>query len=308
VDIYLNGGATPALDNVAFRTATAFLDLPAESEIVVGIAPGTSTGPAGIIASFPFTLVNGASYIIVANGIVSATGYNPAPAFSLDVFAGAREEATVATEVNILVQHGCTDAPEVQVAELAVLGGAVIVAPFSYGDFDGYLEVPTANYALQVQLPNGTPVAAYSAPLATLSLDGAALTVLASGFLSPANNSNGPNFGLWAALATGGALVELPLITNISVNENQDNALALNAWPNPANDVLNLSIDAKESRRVAATMTDMTGRVVLEVPNTIINTGENRLEIDLSQLAQGMYSLAVVGENGIRTIAVQVAR
>jgi len=72
--------------------------------------------------------------------------------------------------------------------------------------------------------------------------------------------------------------------------------------------VLNLSIDAKESRRVAATMTDMTGRVVLEVPNTIINTGENRLEIDLSQLAQGMYSLAVVGENGIRTIAVQVAR
>jgi len=92
------------------------------------------------------------------------------------------------------------------------------------------------------------------------------------------------------------------------VNENQDNALALNAWPNPANDVLNLSIDAKESRRVAATMTDMTGRVVLEVPNTIINTGENRLEIDLSQLAQGMYSLAVVGESGIRTIAVQVAR
>ncbi len=82
-----------------------------------------------------------------------------------------------------------------------------------------YLEVPTADYSLQVQTADGTPVADLPAPLATMGLTGQAITVIASGFLNPMNNSDGPAFGLWVALATGGPLVELTNTTGITAPE-----------------------------------------------------------------------------------------
>lgn len=305
VDIYINGDL--ALEDVPFRSATEFLSIPAEVELVFGIAPGNSTSAADVIAEFPFTLENERTYIVVANGIVSPTGYSPAPAFNLDVFAQGREEATVATNTDVLVMHGSTDAPVVDVAEILVPAGTV-VNDLAYGSFAGYLELGTANYALQVQTADGTPVVTYDAPLAGLGLEGQAITVLASGFLDPSNNSNGPAFGLYVALAGGGDLVPLPVITNVGVNSLADDALTVSAWPNPANDVLNVSIDARELRQVSATITDMTGRVVVQVPASVINVGENRLQIGTAQLSEGLYSLSLIGNEGITTIPVQVMR
>ncbi|MBK9418467.1 MAG: DUF4397 domain-containing protein [Flavobacteriales bacterium] len=219
VDVYINGGAEPAIDDFAFRTATPYIDLPAGVDLEIGIAPGTSAGPQDIIPGLTFTynLADGETYVLVANGIVSPVGYSPAPAFGLDVFAPGREASTVAGNVDILVLHGSTDAPTVQVAETAVLGGAVVVPPFSFGEFSAdYLEVPAVDLTLEVQLPDGTPVVAYDAPLATLGLADAAIVAVASGFLAPANNSNGPGFGVWVALPSGGPLVQLPLATEPS--------------------------------------------------------------------------------------------
>jgi hypothetical protein len=216
VDVYVNNGATPAIDNFAFRTATPFIDLPAGVDITVGIAPGNSAGPQDIIPGLSYTYVLNANetYVLVANGIVSGSGYDPAPAFGIDVFAPGRESAAVAGNTDILVVHGSTDAPTVQVAETAVLGGAVVVPPFSYGEFSSdYLEVPAVDLTLEIQLPDGTPVVAYDAPLNTLGLADAALVALASGFLDPTMNSNGPAFGIWVALPSGGPLVELPVST-----------------------------------------------------------------------------------------------
>ncbi|MEZ4738654.1 MAG: DUF4397 domain-containing protein [Flavobacteriales bacterium] len=306
VDIYVNDAIL--LEDVAFRTATPFLDVPAGVDLAVGIAPGNSTGAGDIIATFDYNLADGGSYIIVANGIVSGSGYNPSVPFDLNVFDMAREAATDMMNTDVLVIHGSTDAPTVDVAELAFLDGATVIDDLEYGTFAGYLELGTADYALQVQTADGVPVATYSAPLATLGLDGAAITVVASGFLDPMMNSNGSSFGLWVALADGGALVPLPLITNVGLNELEDNALAVSVWPNPANDMLNISVDARDERRVNARMTDMTGRVVIESTNAILNAGENRLMMDLNGLSQGMYTLSLMSEQGIRTIPVQVSR
>jgi biopolymer transport protein ExbD len=44
----------------------------------------------------------------------------------------------------------------------------------------------------------------------------AALVAVASGFLSPSNNSNGPAFGIWVALPSGGDLIPLPIATEPS--------------------------------------------------------------------------------------------
>ncbi|MEZ4755651.1 MAG: DUF4397 domain-containing protein [Flavobacteriales bacterium] len=308
VDIYINGGAEPAVNDFAFRTATPFIDLPAGVDLEIGIAPGNSTGPQDIITALNTTvnLADGETYVVVANGIVSASGYNPAPAFGLDIFAPGREAAAVEGNVDILVLHGSTDAPTVQVAEVAVLGGAVVVPPFSFGEFSSdYLEVPAVDLTLQVQLPDGTPVASYSAPLNGLGLADAALVAVASGFLNPANNSNGPGFGIWVALPSGGDLVELPLATGVAENELLSR---LNVWPNPSNDVLFIDMDSKLNTQADIRLLDMTGRDVLALGSRSISNGESRISLDVSGLSNGSYVLSIRGEGSVVTAPVQVAR
>ncbi|MCB9024119.1 MAG: DUF4397 domain-containing protein [Lentimicrobiaceae bacterium] len=80
----------------------------------------------------------------------------------------------------MLAFHGSTDAPVVDVVETGV-GAGTIIDNFTYGDFAGYLELPTNDYVLAVRDETGTAtVVSYAAPLATLGLQGQALTVLQS--------------------------------------------------------------------------------------------------------------------------------
>ncbi|MCU0320395.1 MAG: DUF4397 domain-containing protein, partial [Flavobacteriales bacterium] len=308
VDIYINGGDEPAVNDFAFRTATPFIDLPAGVDLEIGIAPGNSTGPQDIITALNTTvnLEDGETYVVVANGIVSASGYSPVQPFGLDIFAPGREAAAIDGNVDILVLHGSTDAPTVQVAETAVLGGAVVVPPFSFGEFSAdYLEVPAVDLVLQVQLPDGTPVASYSAPLDGLGLADAALVAVASGFLNTANNSNGAGFGIWVALPSGGDLVELPLATSIEEN---DLLNSLTVWPNPSNDVLFVDMNSTNNTQAEIRLLDMTGRDVLALGSRSIAAGESRISLDVSGLSNGSYVLSIRGEGSVVTAPVQVAR
>jgi len=207
VDVYLNDALL--LDDFAFRTATPFIDAPAGVALSIEVAPGNSTSSADAIYEIVPTLADGETYILVADGNVSETGYVTTQNFGIEVYAMGKEAATTGTNTDVLVHHGVTDAPAVDVNE--VTGPAVLVDNAAYTDFAGYLELPTADYSINVTTADGvTEVAAYDAPLSTLGLDGAAVTVVASGFLDPSMNSDGPGFGLWVALASGGDLVPLP--------------------------------------------------------------------------------------------------
>ncbi len=211
VDVWFNDELV--IDNFQFRTATPFVDAPAGVNFDVTIQPWNSTDTTNGLARFTYNLQGGSKYILVANGIVSPTGYEPAKAFDVFVMGAARESAMPGM-TDVLVFHGATDAPIVDIVELTN-GGITIVDNMGYGEFAGYLEIPTDNYVLQVRDASGrNEVATYEAPLAALGLQANAITVLASGFLSPGDNSNGPSFGLWAALPSGGQLIPLPLVEN----------------------------------------------------------------------------------------------
>lgn len=301
VDVYINGDLT--LNDFAFRTATPYLPVPSGVDLEVVIAPGNSTSVDDGIATFNYNLEADEVYILVANGIVSPSGYNPATPF--DIYVTSGRTAAQGPGTDVLVFHGSTDAPTVQVAELAVLAGAVIVDPFSYGEFAGYLEVPTADFTLEVQLPDGTPVVAYAAPLSTLGLDGEAITVLASGFLNPSNNSNGADFGLWVALAAGGDLVPLSNVT--SVTERDALLDRMTVWPNPANDRFFVDMNSKDNAQAVMTLTDLVGRTVSEVALNV-PVGESRVELPVNGLANGTYTLSIVSDAGVRSVPVQIVR
>ena len=214
VDIYLNNNLL--IDNFNFRTASSFIDAPANEEFSVSVAPSTSVSSSEALVAYNFTLAEGETYVLVADGTISPTGYSPAQAFSIEVYPLVREVASYATNTDLLIHHGSTDAPTVDVVETGV-GAGTIVDNASYKNFTDYLELPTSDYTLDIRDESGmVTVATFSAPLATLNLMGMSAVVVASGFLDPSNNSNGPSFGLYVALPAGGDLVALPAGKNLN--------------------------------------------------------------------------------------------
>jgi hypothetical protein len=287
VDIYLGDEIlVPGLD---FRTATPFVDAPAGSEIIIGVAVAGSDDVSDCVAFFPLTLTEDATYIVVADGItgLSMTDYDPAPAFGLQIYPTAREAASMATNTDVLVHHGSTDAPTVDVFETSVPAGT-IVDDASYTQFSDYLELGTADYLLEIRTADGaTTVAGYAAPLETLELEGAAITVVASGFLDPSVNGDGPAFGLWVALADGGDLIPLPTAL-LSVNELSE--VDFSIFPNPSSEFITINVTNSDVIEQVM-ITDLTGRIV--------KTTSFNKQIEISDLENGQYILNIISPEGI---------
>jgi hypothetical protein len=236
-----------------------------------------------------------------ASGIVSTSGYAPAPAFSFGVFAGAQERSANANNTDVLVYHGSTDAPAVNV--LAV-GSGTIVSNLSYGNFNSttYLPLPSStsagNYTLHVTNTAGTTtVATYGAPLNTLGTSGLAISVLASGFLNPAVNSTGPAFGLYVALPAGGPLVPLPQLntTATGIANITSESIGVSVFPNPITD--RVVITNSEELELTYSVSDYTGKVFKQGE---FSTGVESL--DVNELQSGLYLLKVNSTKGQTTI------
>lgn len=283
VDIYLNG--TILLENFAFRTATPFIDAPAGTPLDIAVAPKTSTSASQAVANFNLTLTAGGTYIAIADGItgLSSTTYTPAEPFDLKIYNLGRESAMMSSNTDVLVHHGSTDAPTVDVYESSVPAGT-IVNDAPYGAFTNYLELATLDYVLEVQdMTGNTTVASYNAPLSTLNLQGEAITVVASGFLDPSVNGNGPAFGLFVALAAGGDLIPLPLAT-ASLDENS--LISFNVYPNPTSEILKINAPSTvQSISIFST----SGKLVKKVSGS---------EVNVSELVSGSYLIAVQTSSG----------
>lgn len=289
VDIYLNGDLL--LDDFAFRTSTAFVPVMAEVDNEIAVAPGTSSSAADAIAVIPATFMANETYVAIANGIVSGSGYSPTQPFSLDVFDMGREEASAAGNTDVLVFHGSTDAPTV---DIDAAGAGNLIDDISYGEYDAdYLELATANYVIEVKDMGGsTTLFSYYAPLAGLSLDDQAIVVVASGFVDPTMNSDGEAFGLWVSLAAGGDMVELP-VGFASIDETSTDDLV--AFPNPTEGNFTVQGIENGSRLI---LTSIAGQVVYD---ELVN---NQEEINTESFENGMYVARVIGSNSEKTVKV----
>jgi len=288
VDVWLNN--TLLLDNFAFRSASPFIDAPAGVDFDVVIQPSNSVDTTNALARFTYNLTGGSKYILIANGIVIPTGYNPATPFNIYVYDLGREFAMESANTDVLVFHGSTDAPVVDVYETGV-GAGLIIDNLAYSAFAGYLELPTADYVLEVRDETGTvTVASYLAPLASLGLQGQSLSVVASGFLDPANNNNGAGFGLFAVLPTGGLFI--PLVIT-STEENVLNSAKITTYPNPVSDKLTVEFNSEVASAVNFQMYNSAGKLVRNGnTGTMANQGQN-FTVDVSNLPSGLYILTL---------------
>lgn len=282
VDIWLNN--TPLLDDFNFRTASPFIDAPAGTAFDVSVALPSSTDTTGALFRQTFVLESNQTYIAIASGTVGSGTYSPATPFSIEVITPANEAATTSGNVDVLVWHGATDAPIVDVIETQV-GAGTIVDNLAYGQAAGYLDLPATNFDLSVADSSGnTVVAAYDADITGLA--DLAITVLASGFLSPADNNDGPAFGLWVALPAGGALVELPSITTSIEDLGLGNDLKI--YPNPTQGSLNIDFEHEGGAKLAFEIITIQGQIVGQKEISAI-AGKNQINFELNGLNPGYY-------------------
>lgn len=205
IDIYIDG--VLLFNDLNFRSATQFLDISAGTTISIGTADQTSTSVTDTFLN-KNTLLNPTNqYVIMLNGIISTTGYSPNKRVSLDIYNLAKEGAAV-NKTEVMFANGSTDAPVMDLRTgITLLANDVDYAKFS----NGYTELSGTgiyNFRLTNNIGNKT-THNYEGNFANMLLSGKGAIIITSGFLNPANNSNGPAFGLWLASSDGGQLHEL---------------------------------------------------------------------------------------------------
>lgn len=210
VDIFANGALL--LDDFEFRTATPFIDVPAGVDLDIAIATADAADGAGdttldpsdtVIAEFEGVQFGAEqTYIVAAVGVGTPADFADNPdgqstAVALEVYEGAHESAADASMVDVLVLHGATDIPAV---DLTVDNAAAAqVEGLTYGSYAGYLTVGAGVHTIDVA-PAGVDPLYFQTPALP---EGAAFTVVASGFFDPAANNAGPAAGLFAFPAEG---------------------------------------------------------------------------------------------------------
>ena len=191
VDIYVDG--TRILDDFAYRSASPFVGLDSGVRDI-SVAPASSEDTTDAVAKFTRAVPANGSLSILANGVLSPGDFQDNPdgvdtAFDLDIATGARESvASTDGDVEIRAAHGVTDAPTVDV----LAGGSVFVDDASYTDITGYQGAPAQQLTLEVTPGNDNNTVLYSFDADLSGFADTPLTVLASGFNTPGDESPSP--------------------------------------------------------------------------------------------------------------------
>lgn len=107
------------------------------------------------------------------------------------------------------------------------------------------------------------------------------------------------------AATNGGAIGAVSFCSELSTNVFEvevNNALALEVFPNPASNLLNLTFELSQSDEVSIQMMDMRGSVVKNILLGQLPSGSHAISEDLSQdIAKGMYFVSIRTNQGMMT-------
>jgi hypothetical protein len=283
VDIYANGELL--LNDFAFREATPFTFLPADVDITLGVAPGNSVSSEDVIATFDVMLDNNSTYVVIAKGIL---GDDTTP-FGLAINDMGQTAAATGSGVDLLLYHGSPDAPEVDV----LAGETVLYDNVAFDGFSaGYLNVPAAEYILDItpSEDNSNIVASYSADIT--SLDGGAAVVFASGLFS----GNDPAFAVWVALPDGTTFA-LPLAT--STNELERIVEEFSMAPNPAREQTLITFGLSESTDLNMAVFGLNGQLHKTLDLGTLPKGQHTQRVELNELPAGQYVISLISSKGV---------
>jgi hypothetical protein len=86
--------------------------------------------------------------------------------------------------------------------------------------------------------------------------------------------------------------------TNLSLSENSLDAFVI-VYPNPAEEVINISLSSEIEGMMNMQIIDLNGKVVLSRNEMNISGGNNTYQIPVNALAAGIYTLRLIAANGV---------
>ena len=190
IDVYINGSRM--IDDLTFREATPYLEVPSASELYVTVAYGTSTGPEDEIVSYPMTFQEDEQYVVVASGLLYPAEFKDNPSgestdFRFYIQERARQRSSQPGRAQFFAMHGVPDAPAVSIME-----PGLSLQNLEYGTLTGYHTIRPLVYFLRVVETNN-PDAAFASVIANLRpARGMAGTLLLSGFAEPDSVTGAP--------------------------------------------------------------------------------------------------------------------
>jgi hypothetical protein len=315
VAAFVSGDKLPL--TLSFRGGFQSTSFIANFDYDIGVAPNGGNTPAVIFPTTQFS--PGENRIMVVSGVVNPSQFKVNPDgfdISLKLFNFSPAEFTApAGQTKILVFHGVTDAPHVDVVAPAV--NQTIVDNLGYGKFtQTYIgPLPSAvlgGQTLQVKdSAQSIVVSTHTISSAQASsIDGKGVLVFASGFLDSVNNQNGRSFGLFAAFSANApqpVVVELAKVLPSDIyNLIAEQTFGL--YPNPSSTDLNFTFDVVESGNVSIDIVDLSGKVVKTVLNETIAAGKTNRQVNVSDLANGLYFARVKSGNTTSTHKFNIAR
>jgi hypothetical protein len=297
VDLWLNGVKT--FDNVSFRRASGFVDVPANTPLVIGLAPATSNAYKDTIATITLEpLRPQRTYSIVAVGVSDTSKFSKNPdgvfaGFQLKVYDGALERnATTKTGVRTL--HAITDAPRVSFAGAKTNYASKI----GYTDMTpSYIETDPGTDTVWMSNTEGQRLKGYICDFRGASR---ATILVATGFMDPSKNGNGPGPAVILVDASGNVNSNIQAIdpNTTSVQEDALIAAGMRVGPNPASAAAEFFVPSNlASEPCAFEVYDGLGNVVLTGPMSPLSGGQSAV-MTLSTLANGSYRVMARTSSG----------
>ena len=270
VDVFVNvlGDEEPAMkfEDVAFRSATEFMGLPADFDIRVSIAAGDSDDEGDALFQQTYRLADTSTVVLVATGVLDPSGFaaNPDGAdIGFDVVAfDAKIEAEEITQVDAAVFHGAPDVGPITVT----LPGSGSLPPVAedlpFGEASEYATLVAQETTLLVDAAALPSTASFTADLEPF--EGLAITVLASGFLDPDTNQGGEELGLLVVTPLGETVFVEADFPDSAEDGAEVLAFALDgAYPNPVAQTARVRVALPAAAKVGLSLFDVLGREVV---------------------------------------------
>jgi S-adenosylmethionine:tRNA-ribosyltransferase-isomerase (queuine synthetase) len=81
-----------------------------------------------------------------------------------------------------------------------------------------------------------------------------------------------------------------------------DNGSLVSIFPNPTNSVINVDLFVEKNQNTRIHVLDMSGRIVVQVKGQATK-GNNHFQLDLSELAEGVYTVQVFENNTLTHVS-----
>lgn len=290
IDLYVNG--VLAISGFAFPEATGFNAIQVNEPTLIEIFPEGNSNPASILYSQTIDLMEGLNHRLMLSGILSESGYNPAPPFQF-VHMDEAEISAASTFCNIQFYQSSTDLGQIDISDF--LGSQQEWASnLNFGIFsDNLIWSANETYVFSVNETNDQfQYGLWEIPMSGYDLSGQAALIFSTGFINPANNSNGVGLAFYVVLNNGEVY---PLDVHIAV-EDLSKVNLVQLYPNPGNDFVAVKINSDQVLNELL-VSDVTGKVL--VRQSLFGSLNGQYVLDTKTLTDGVYTISVIQNNGV---------